>query len=88
MKPHVAASCLVFLSLVAVHGPEVRGVELIARKTSQGTVVGYQDTPLMPWTGNKYHVHDPDRPIPESCCPDPWAHRCRRACSVRCHRAL
>ena len=37
---------------------------LITRKTPSGTVVGYQDTPLMPWTGNKYHVHDPDRPIP------------------------
>ena len=37
---------------------------LIDRKTPTGTIVGYKDTPLLPWTGNKYHMHDPDRPIP------------------------
>ncbi len=37
---------------------------LIERTTPHGVVVGYQDTPLQPWTGNKYHVHDPARPVP------------------------
>lgn len=38
---------------------------LIVRQTANGTIVGYQDTPLLPATDNKYHVHDPDRPIPK-----------------------
>jgi len=37
---------------------------LIERATPHGVVVGYQDTPLQPWTGNKYHVLDPARPVP------------------------
>jgi len=38
--------------------------ELLTRKTESGTIVGYKDTPLTPWTGDKYHVHDPDCPVP------------------------
>ncbi len=45
--------------------------ELIERKTDQGTVVGYKDTPLLPWTNSKYHVHDPDRPLPKVVLPRP-----------------
>ncbi len=41
------------------------GAELLSKKTESGTIVGYKDTPLMPWTGAKYHVHDPDRPVPK-----------------------
>lgn len=39
--------------------------KLLTRKTESGTIVGYKDTPLQPWTGDKYHVHDPDRPVPK-----------------------
>jgi len=42
-----------------------RGAELVERKTPSGTVVGYKDTPLLPSTEGKYHVHDPDRPLPK-----------------------
>ncbi len=43
--------------------------ELLTRKTESGTIVGYKDTPLMPWTGDKYHVHDPDCPVPKHVTP-------------------
>lgn len=49
---------------------------LIERKTPTGVVVGYQDTPLLPWTGNKYHVHDPDRPFPRIVKPAPVNSAC------------
>ena len=42
---------------------------LIERSTDSGTVVGYQDTPTLPSTGDKYHVHDPDRPVPKHVAP-------------------
>jgi hypothetical protein len=42
---------------------------LVERKTDFGTIVGYRDTPLQPWTGDKYHVHDPDRPVPKPVVP-------------------
>jgi len=38
---------------------------LVEKKTESGVIVGYRDTPLQPWTGDKYHVHDPDRPAPK-----------------------
>lgn len=42
---------------------------LVEKKTESGTVVGYRDTPFQPWTGDKYRVHDPDRPIPKHVVP-------------------
>jgi len=47
------------------------GAELVKRKTPTGVIVGYKDTPLLPWTGGKYHVHDPDRPVPKHVETDP-----------------
>ncbi|MBN2136781.1 MAG: DUF1080 domain-containing protein [Sedimentisphaerales bacterium] len=35
--------------------------ELLKAKDGSG-IVGYKDTPVLPWCG--YHVHDPDRPAP------------------------
>jgi len=32
-------------------------------------IIGYKDTPILPWCG--YHVHDPDRPAPEKVIPAP-----------------
>jgi len=45
--------------------PTTRAAELVTRDTDQGVIVGYKDTPLLPWTNDKYCVHDPDRPVPE-----------------------
>jgi hypothetical protein len=70
MKPYDASYLVLLLALV-VNSPLAFAVELIERATDQGTVVGYQDTPLLPWTGNKYHVHDPDRPLPKVVLPRP-----------------
>ena len=42
-----------------------------SRKGEGGTIVGYKDTPLLPSTGGKYHVHDPDRPEPKYVDPGP-----------------
>mgnify|MGYP002725624119 CR=1 FL=1 len=44
---------------------------LVTRKTDRGTIVGYKDTPKMPWTGDRYCVHDPDRPAPGIVSPAP-----------------
>lgn len=35
--------------------------KLVKAKDGSG-IVGYKDTPILPWCG--YHVHDPDRPAP------------------------
>jgi hypothetical protein len=70
MNPARAWCCLAWLcALVVVPGANnannARAQDgLLTRQTPSGTVVGYKDTPLMPWTGDKFHVHDPDRPIP------------------------
>lgn len=42
---------------------------LVERKTESGVIVGYRDTPLQPWTGDQYRVHDPDRPAPKHVVP-------------------
>jgi hypothetical protein len=70
MRHAVAFGRLIFLCAWTVTSWTVTSLVtaqegLITRTTPTGTIVGYQDTPLMPWTGGKYHVHDPDRPIPK-----------------------
>ena len=49
----------------------LEAAELISRKTDTGVIVGYKDTPLQPWTDNKYCVHDPDCPPPRFVLPRP-----------------
>jgi len=49
---------------VSVPGDGAEPKELVRRATGAGIILGYKDTPLLPWTGNKYHMHDPDRPAP------------------------
>ncbi len=76
MRHAAAFGCLTFLCAWTVTTwtvtTRVTAQEgLITRTTPTGTIVGYQDTPLMPWTGDKYHVHDPDRPIPKVVLPRP-----------------
>ncbi len=60
------ASGFACLAVVASLGTAAaRAADLIEKHTETGIVVGYLDTPLLPWTDNKYHVHDPNRPIPQ-----------------------
>jgi hypothetical protein len=42
--------------------------KLFKAKDGSG-IIGYKDTPILPWCG--YHVHDPDRPAPEKVTPAP-----------------
>lgn len=70
MKHH-AVSCLVLLALATLAQAKASAADLVSRQTKGGTVVGYNDTPMLPWTGNKYRVHDPDRPVPPCVLPRP-----------------
>ncbi|UCC97033.1 MAG: DUF1080 domain-containing protein [Phycisphaerales bacterium] len=47
-----------------------RSNKLVRAKDGSG-IVGYKDTPILPWCG--YHVHDPDRPAPPKVTPGPAA---------------
>ena len=71
MTRRILALCLVVLfalSLAVVAAPQHQRVE---RQSEYGTIVGYQDTPLLPWTEGKFRVHDPDRPVPKYVDPGP-----------------
>src|SRR5665213_2008134 len=49
---------LLFLSM----GIAAAGLAVFSVKLSAEAVLGYKDTPLLP--SGKWHVHDPDRPVP------------------------
>jgi hypothetical protein len=40
--------------------------KLVKAKDGSG-IIGYKDTPILPWCG--FHVHDPDRPAPPKVTP-------------------
>ena len=65
MPIHPRLLCLVALLGVALSATVAAPNELVTRETDSGTIVGYKDTPLLSWTGDKYHMHDPDRPVPK-----------------------
>lgn len=69
-KPASYLALFTLLGSTCVASAAVR-TTLLTKKTDSGTIVGYQDTPLLPATGNKYHVHDVDRPIPKQVTPAP-----------------
>jgi len=55
-------------AVLLVYSATVVAVELVKAKDGSG-IVGYKDTPILPWCG--YHVHDPDRPAPKRVQPGP-----------------
>jgi hypothetical protein len=69
MRKRILATALVTWFVLTSAAAAAPPHNLISRETPGGIVVGYQDTPKLPWTGNKYHVHDPDRPIPPAVTP-------------------
>lgn len=71
MNRVVVLSVLMFLGVDALAARLVAQDGLVTRNTPHGIIVGYQDTPVMPWTDGKYRVHDPDRPIPQVVMPRP-----------------
>jgi hypothetical protein len=46
--------------------PGQDSTKLVQAKDGSG-IIGYRDTPILPWCG--YHVHDPDRPAPPKVTP-------------------
>lgn len=57
--------------LILVLTPSASGQDnpkLFKAKDGSG-IIGYKDTPILPWCG--YHVHDPDRPAPKKVTPAP-----------------
>jgi hypothetical protein len=57
----VFAVLIVGVALLFVWSATCVAAKLVAAKDGSG-IVGYKDTPVLPWCG--YHVHDPDRPAP------------------------
>ena len=61
----LVASILLALSTWLPASNTAGAFELVRRDVAGGNVVlGYKDTPTLPWTDGKYCVHDPDRPYP------------------------
>jgi len=52
---------LTIICLILSYSSILLAAELVKAKDGSG-IVGYKDTPILPWCG--YHVHDPDRPAP------------------------
>jgi hypothetical protein len=57
----VIVTAVLALVFLLVGSAAVVAAELVKAKNGSG-IVGYKDTPVLPWCG--YHVHDPDRPAP------------------------
>jgi len=55
-----------FFSLTPTASSQTQS-KLVKAKDGSG-IVGYKDTPVLPWCG--YHVHDPDRPAPAKVTPE------------------
>jgi hypothetical protein len=65
------SSIFIFAAIVLLVGPaEVttgqEPTKLVQAKDGSG-IIGYKDTPILPWCG--YHAHDPDRPAPPKVTP-------------------
>jgi len=54
------------LALLLTYSAATIAVALVKAKDGSG-VIGYKDTPTLPWCS--YHVHDPDRPAPKKVTP-------------------
>ncbi len=57
----VVVSVAIVMGLLLVCTATALAAELVKAKDGSG-IVGYKDTPILPWCG--FHVHDPDRPAP------------------------
>ena len=57
----VVVVVIAVLALLLICSAAALGAVLVKARDGSG-IVGYKDTPILPWCG--YHVHDPDRPPP------------------------
>jgi hypothetical protein len=67
----VSTTILIVITLLIVPLNTSTGQEerkLVKARDGSG-IIGYKDTPILPWCG--YHVHDPDRPAPKKVTPAP-----------------
>lgn len=55
-------------AVVAAIAPLVHGDDRVPARDGSG-ILGYKNTPVLPWCG--FHVHDPDRPAPPRVDPGP-----------------
>ena len=62
----VAVTIALALTVLLIYSTAAVAAELVKAKDGSG-IVGYKDTPVLPWCG--YHVHDPDRPAPPKVTP-------------------
>jgi len=62
----IAILAVVILLLIPANTSTGQGTKLVKAKDGSG-IIGYKDTPILPWCG--YHVHDPDRPAPKKVTP-------------------
>ncbi len=71
-KTTLVALALCLCIVVGIVTTLACAAELVKSKDGAG-VIGYKDTPILPWCN--YHVHDPDRPAPKRINPGPAAER-------------
>jgi len=62
----VTVTITLALAFLLVYSAAAVAAELVKARDGSG-IVGYKDTPVLPWCG--YHVHDPDRPAPPKVTP-------------------
>ena len=62
----ITVGIVAMLGLLLVYSAASIAAELVKAKDGSG-IVGYKDTPILPWCG--YHVHDADRPAPPEVTP-------------------
>ncbi len=65
-RPVIHITFAVALGLLLIYSATSLAAELVKARDGSG-IVGYKDTPVLPWCG--YHVHDPDRPAPPKVTP-------------------
>ena len=62
-------STVLMLVLVPVNTSTGQSKSKLVKAKDGSGIIGYKDTPILPWCG--YHVHDPDRPEPKKVTPAP-----------------
>ncbi len=65
----IAISTIVILLLVPANTSTGQNKPKLVKAKDGSGIIGYKDTPILPWCG--YHVHDPDRPAPKKVTPAP-----------------
>jgi hypothetical protein len=65
----LTTTLIVVFLLVSVNTSTAQNKTKLVKAKDGSGIIGYKDTPILPWCG--YHVHDPDRPAPKKVTPAP-----------------